>query len=147
MAADSATFQNELMFQCYEPKIVRARDGSLIGASGAAGDCIFLREWVRSGMDFKNPPNFSWKDVDSDHSILWLWLRGPNDVHMGDCTMNHWPVPVPTTIGFGSHFVTALLAAGMELTEAVALTIKRTPYLGGSVQVEHLQPALAEVAD
>jgi hypothetical protein len=147
MVADSACFQNELMFPVHEPKIVRAHDGSLIGATGASGDAFFLREWVRAGMDFAKPPKFSWDGVASDNSILWLWLRGPGDVHMGDCTMLHWPVPVPTTIGFGSVFMTALLAGGMELADALVLTIKRTPYLGGDPQIERLRATLSEAAD
>jgi len=147
MAADSAAFQNDLMFPCPSPKIVRALDGSVVGATGATGDAHFLREWVKAGMDFDHPPKFSWTDTKEDHSILWLWLRGENDVHMGDCTMLHWPVPVPTVIGYGAGFTIASLAAGLELRDAVAAAIRRTPYLGGQVQIERLAPALAEAAE
>ena len=147
MAADSVCFQNDLMFPCVQPKIARAPDGTLVGATGASGDAIALRDWVRAGMYFASPPQFGWRDPDKDHSILWLWLRGENDVHMGDCTMSHWPVPVPTVIGFGSQFLNGLLTAGMPLLEAVVLTIHRAPYLGGMPQVERLHPALAEAAE
>lgn len=147
MAADSACFQNDLMFPCPSPKIVRAPDGSLVGATGATGDAHFLREWVKSGMDFTKPPRLSWTDTKEDHSILWLWLRREGDVHMGDCTMLHWPVPIPTVVGYGSAFSIASLAAGMALADAVAAAIRRTPYLGGDVQIELLRPALVEAAD
>jgi len=147
MVADSACFQNDLMFPCVHPKIARAPDGTLVGASGASGDGVVLREWVRRGMDFERPPELSFRDTAADRSILWLWLRGENDVHMGDCTMAHWPVPIPTTIGRGGEFMNGLLSAGMPLSEAVALTILRTPYLGGLPQIERLRPALSEVAD
>ena len=140
MAADSCCFQNDLMFVCIQPKIARAPDGTLVGATGASGDGIALRDWVRRGMDFTKPPQFSFREVASDNSLLWLWLRGEGDVHMGDCTMAHWPVPTPTTIGYGAQFLNGLLTAGMPLLEAVALTIHRTPYLGGMPQVERLPP-------
>ena len=147
MAADSVTIQNDLMFPCVQPKILRAHDGSLIGACGPRGDGIALRDWVRAGMDFAKPPEFSHRDVAGADSILWLWLRSPNDVHMGDCTMRHWPVPIPTTIGYGGMFMTGLLAAGVALPAAVAMTIKRTPYLGGDAQIECLQAELAIAAE
>jgi hypothetical protein len=138
MGSDSASFQNNLMHPCAEPKIIRAGDGSLIGVTGAAGDATALRAWIRDGMDFDHLPRFSFREPAHDGSILWLWLRAPGEVHMGDCTMTHWPVPVPTAIGFGSPFMLGLLAGGMRLPEALALAIQRTPYLGGAARVERL---------
>ena|ERR1700677_2196665 len=146
MAADSASFQNEVMFSCYEPKIVHAPDGSLVGATGATGDCHFLKAWVRDGMDFAKKPRFSWADVSSDNSILWLWLRTDGKVHMGDCTMLHWPVPQPVVIGSGAALATGAMAAGMSLYDAVTMAVRRSPYLGGDVQIERLRASLAEAA-
>jgi hypothetical protein len=147
MAADSVSFQDDIMHAVPRPKIVRAPDGTLVGATGATGDCSALRDWVVAGMNFEKVPLFSFRDAATDHSILWLWLRGPGDVHMGDCTMAHWAVPVPTAIGFGVPFLHGLLVAGMMLGEAVAITIKRSAYLGGDMQIEELRKALSEAAD
>jgi hypothetical protein len=138
MGSDSASFQNDLMHPCAEPKIIRAGDGSLIGAAGAAGDTAALRAWIRDGMDFDHLPRFSFRDPARGDSVLWLWLRAPGEVHMGDCTMAHWPVPVPTAIGCGFAFILGLLAGGMELPEALVIAIQRTAYLGGAARVERL---------
>lgn len=140
MAADSAAFQNDLMFSSPEPKIVRTSDGGLVGACGALGDCHILRLWVRAGMNFEVPPKFSHTEVSSTMSVLWLWLKPDLTIKMGDCTMNNWFVPGPTVIGCGTDFLHGLLDGGVDLAEAVRRTIIRTPYLGGEVQVECLSP-------
>jgi len=138
MVADSACFQNDLMFQSVEPKIARAPDGSLVGSSGSMGDGVALKAWVRAGMDFDNPPKFSFTVVSDSSSILWLWLKPNGDIYMGDCTMGTWPVPSPTAIGCGGLYLHGLLDGGVPLEEAVERTIERVPYLGGPVQVERI---------
>ena len=141
MVADSASFQRGIMFPSPEPKIARAKDGSLVGPSGAMGDCAALRAWVRDGMDFEAPPKFSFREPTHDDSVLWLWLRGPGDLRMGDSTMAYWSVPIPTVIGMGADFAHGLIVAGIDAPEAVRIAIRRVAYLGGDVQVERLTRA------
>lgn len=138
MAADSASFQSDVMFPAPEPKIIRSPDGGLIGATGATGDCQILRRWVASGMDFAKPPRFSFVDPASRDSVLWLWLKPDLTVRMGDCFLNHWLVPSPVAVGTGTEFFYGALDGGCDLTEAVTRTIARVPYLGGKVQVERI---------
>lgn len=138
MCADSASFQGDLMFPSPGPKIVRAPDGSLVGANGATGCCAILRHWASAGMNFDTPPKFSFTQASDNDSILWLWLKPDGTVHMGDCTMNNWAVPDPTIIGYGSQYAYGLLDARIPLAEAVRRTIERVPYLGGDVQIERL---------
>lgn len=138
MAADSASFQNDLMFKSVEPKIIRTPCGGLIGATGASGDAYILRHWVAAGMAFDKPPKFSWTNIENDSSILWLWLKPDLTVWMGDATMNHWLVPSPSAVGYGTQYLHGLLDCGATLESAVRRTIARMPYLGGEVQVEQL---------
>lgn len=142
MCADSASFQNDLMFRSAEPKIVHAPGGGLIGATGAAGDTYILRRWVIDGMAFDKPPRFSFTNVEHDSSILWLWLKPDLTVWMGDATMNHWLVPTPCAVGYGTQYLHGLLDTGTTLESAVRRTIARMPYLGGEVQTEALDPSV-----
>jgi len=139
MAADSASFQDDIMFPSAEPKIVRAPGGGLIGACGAAGDCQILRRWVAGGMDFDKPPKFSHPDATNDKSLLWLWLKSDLSVEMGDSTMNCWIVLSPVVIGCGAGYLHGLLDGGVDLPEAVRRAIERVQYIGGPVQVERVE--------
>lgn len=139
MAADSATFQDDIAFPVPEPKIVRAPDGGLVGACGGSNDTAALRHWVAAGMDFDKPPKFGITEVANDKSVLWLWLKPNLSVEMGDCLMSHWPVPSQTAIGYGTAYLHGLLDGGLDFPEAVRRTIKRVQYLGGDVQIEHVE--------
>lgn len=138
MAADSASFQDDIMFPSAHPKIIRAPDGGLVGACGAAGDCQILRNWVAAGMDFDKPPKFSHPDATNDKSLLWLWLKPDLSVEMGDSIMNHWIVPSPVVIGSGAGYLHGLLDGGIDLAEAVRRAIERVQYIGGPVQAERI---------
>jgi hypothetical protein len=142
MAADSHTFRGEQARSMppNDPKIARAPDGSLVGASGDSSDTYMLREWVRMGMDFGTPPHLEFTDPDKPQSIDWIWMKLDGSLWRGDCKIKVFPVVKPYAIGIRDAvgFVEGMLAAGATLKDAMEKTIGWHTYVGGPVQIERV---------
>lgn len=137
MVADSKQFVNGRSSPCPNGKIIRAPDGSLVGACGASVDTYALRVWVLAGMDFGTKLKMKY-EATNDESILWLWLKLDGTVWMGDADLRLHPVANPVAMGMGAEFVDGAMAAGADAEAAVRLAIGRIAYVGGAVQIERL---------
>src|SRR5579883_1718015 len=130
MVADSFAWSGHYGYPCGAPKIVRAPDGSLVGASGLWRDCIALHEWVRAGMNFSAPPKFLYEydpRDEGDASLDWLWLRPDRSVWRVGTDM--LPMPMVTGVCVGSStaclVAEAAMAAGANVIRAVKFAIER----------------------
>lgn len=144
MVSDTYCFSEHFLSSTF-PKIVRAPDGSLVGASGLVADCHALREWVIAGMDFKNPPTLAEPfnpDRERDTSVDWMWLKVDGTVWRGLATMATYPQKPPTSIGMhtATVVVETAMALGVPIVRAVEFAIDRCNGIGGEVQIEHLRP-------
>jgi hypothetical protein len=144
MCADSEQFRAEIGYPSPDLKITRAPDGSLVGACGASVDTWALREWVRAGMDFSNPPKLGYPAASED-SAMWLWLKADRTVWKGDADMRLHPVCNPGSMGRGASYVDGALGLierygieGISLADVVSLAISRVQYIGGPVQTEYV---------
>lgn len=141
MAADSQSFVGDTAYPLTkgDSKIIRAPSGGLIGACGDSVDCYKLRQWVKSGMNFKEPPKFTY-GPESDESVYWFWLKSDGSVWAGDANLNLHPVPVPCACGFRTacDLAEAAMDFGASAEDAVAYAISRCNNVGGPVQVERI---------
>jgi hypothetical protein len=133
MACDGVSSLGSLLLPMApgETKIVRAPDGSLVGASGSGGDCQRLRNWATNGMSWEAFPRLTHRPVDQEDSIHWLWLKPDGTLWFGDAIGNVHEVSNPFSIGF-SHacsFVDGALAAGANLHQAVTMACERHAFL------------------
>jgi len=146
MAADSACWSNGLSQSVPFAKITRAPDGSLIAMCGKLHDAWLLREWTLAGMPDDAKPTFRGKDDDAPSILM---ARPDGSLWFARDDLIFAPEPQPCCIGadYAAMFCEGALEAGASAEVAVAATIRRHDDAGGSVQVEHLHPALQEVAD
>lgn len=147
MAADSGVFRGDMRMTLapIDLKIVRAPDGSLVGACGSSVDCWRLREWVQAGMSLLMQPRLSYPQPDHDQAIDWLWLKPDGSLWRGDAAMNVHPLDPaqPTTIGCAPAwaFAESVMLAGYSAQAAVQHAITYCQNLSGPVQVERLARA------
>lgn len=125
-------------------KIVRAPDGSLVGSAGDASDLTIFRAWVIAGMDFGNRPTL--RTTSEEERIDWLWLKKSGELWRGNHLCDMHPVGLPGGYAIGINdavmFCEGAMCAGMDIEQAVRMTIHRCAYVGGEVQVERLAPLL-----
>ena len=107
-------------------KLHRAKDGSILGATGEAFDYPGFLAWYDGGCEGK--PNVT-KDFEglilkADGSILCVDGEGRSFEH-----------PAPACVGSGCRFAYGALDAGVDPERAVAIAIGRDAYSGGTAQV------------
>lgn len=139
MLSDSATFRGERQVPMPRRKIVRAPDGSLVGAAGYTGDIDMLHTWVAAGMDFNNHPKLCY-DHKEDDALDWLWLKPDRTLFRA---VGHWSpyqVSNPTTVGMqvACLLFEGALEAGATPIRAMEIAIKGCVFTGGDVDFEHL---------
>lgn len=142
MAADSWTFSAGVGSPAALPKITRALDGSLVGASGGCIATELFRDWVHAGMNFTDVPKLEPDDDDpyNKDRIAWLWLKPDGGTRYGDHRFRTHPISTPGTVGMESACLVAegAMIAGASAEEAVRIAISRCVFVGGEPQVEHL---------
>lgn len=140
MVADGGDWNGGIVRQVAFPKITRAPDGSLWGATGSAGDCYLLREWVLAGCDMKAKPFFVGKD---DEQIGIVMAKPDGSLWGGAASLALRPCPAPAAYGApsASCFCEGAMQAGLSASEAMRLTIENCEWAFGEMQVEHLHPA------
>ena len=146
MAADGACWSNGLIQTVPFPKITRAPDGSLLGMAGKLHDSYLLSQWVRAGMPHDAKPEFRGKDDDAPH-ILMAKPDGSLWFSLGDLVFSPEPQPCCVGEGHASMFCEGCMEGGMSAADAVSATIRRHDSAGEPLQVEHVHPPIAAVAD
>ena len=141
MAADSGTFSGSIVYRMADghPKIVRAPDGSLVGAAGTSYDTYLLREWAKNGLNFADTPKIS---DEKDEPLAWLWLRPDGTLWRGNNAFNICPSQPIYSIGYegACQVAEGAMWAGATAPEAVQIAIDHCVYVAGPVQVERLVP-------
>lgn len=150
MVADCDYFCGGIRFANPVPKITRLPDGSLFGCGGLNTHTRRLRDWALAGMDFDKPPALIPDTGDHEgNNGKWLWLRPDGKAFYGDHQMEYAEVSPPEYLGTetaGNLWLGAVFA-GVDPVEALRVVISRCIYVGGKVQVEHLdQPQAAKPA-
>lgn len=142
MAADTFTTDGVTrdLIPAGTSKIVRAPDGSLFGACGAADNTYALKEWARAGMDFAKPPPLRREDDDGD-SNYWIWLKPDETVFYGGMNMMVYPAPAYASIGISNARVVVKLALklGKTLKQALYLAFEECLHVGGDVHMLTLE--------
>ncbi len=137
MVADGGDWNGGIVRQAAIPKISRAPDGSLWGASGKAGDCYHLRQWVLAGCNMEDKPAFTGVD---DDAIAILMAKPDGSAWGGSSSLVLHPIPHPCAHGeqAASSFCEGAMAAGLSPQEAMRLTIENCAWAACDVQIEYL---------
>lgn len=149
MAADSGQLMGNVVDVCPTPKIVRLRDGSLVGASGLSSDCYVALRWFLDETRLEMPVFLGKAEDRCDVDILMakpdgtLWRNGHG-------LRNFFPVPVRTAIGDRDAGLVAqtVLQLGGSAAYAIEIAIQMCASIIGPIQIEKLNPiTLAAAAE
>lgn len=118
-------------------KVHRAKDGSLIGATGTTAVCAALRIWYDAGAvkaDFPDKDKEATLLVAKPDGTLLLWDSNPTPIVIED--KFH-------AIGSGRDFAIAALHLGHSAREAVEVACKYDVYCGRGIDElqHHVSPA------
>ena len=108
-------------------KVLRAKDGSILGSAGQAFDYAGFLAWHENGGDLCVSDDFE-----------GLILKPGGEVVCVDSKGRVFSHDVPACVGSGSAVAYGALDAGATPAQAVAIAIKRDAYTGGSIMVEAL---------
>lgn len=122
-------------------KIHRAKDGSLMGATGTTAVCVALRNWYDAGAIAADFP-----DKDKDSSLLVVKPDGTTLLFGSNAT----PIHIEDAfyaMGSGRDFATAAMHLGKTAREAVEVACKFDVYCGRGVdELDLHEPTPAEKA-
>ena len=134
MAADSGTFQDNIVRVAVFPKIARSADGAVGAGCGLGSDCWLFNKWMESGRQSEFPK------TDSDFRFVLLEANGA--LLAGDNRGRLTPIPQPYAIGAVRDFAHGAMCAGASAQDAVRLCIEHTDSAWGPVQVEVAPPIM-----
>ena len=142
MAADGIVRTGDLVASVAFPKIIRLRDGRIIGTTGCVVDCYAAQQWFLNGEPEARPSFYGLRSENNEVDILMLKPDGTiwrNGVGVD----GFYPQPDPTTIGsYAACLVAkAAMACGQSAVDAVKLVGKLLAGFGGKVAFECVDPA------
>lgn len=121
-------------------KIHRAKDGSLMGATGTTAVCVALRNWYDAGavkVDFPDKDKEATLLVVKPDGTLLLWDSNATPIRIED--KFH-------AIGSGRDFALAALHLGHTAREAVEVACKYDVYCGKGIETLELGVGSADNA-
>jgi ATP-dependent protease HslVU (ClpYQ) peptidase subunit len=135
MAADSMTCSGDLVLADATRKIVRGKDGSVMGCAGEAASCSLVREWFERGESHKAVPKVpSQPDGDGDSRFKALILRPGGRLEFLDACFTPVAVKPPMAIGSGGDVAMGAMMAGASPKEAVRIAASVVVSVGGPVR-------------
>lgn len=137
MAGDGRALIGQLITTDSRDKLVRAKDGSIIGLAGDTTAAQLVREWFRKGEDLSTIPAVKPSD-EPGTPFEALILRPDGSVEFIDWNFTPVAHDVPAAIGSGREMAVGLMLAGKTPVEAVRLVAKRVASVGGRVRVLRL---------
>lgn len=125
--------------ECFHTKIeklMRAKDGAILGSAGQAFDQAGFLKWYEDGGVIDVTDDFEGLVLKPDGSILCVDNKGQTFVHQP-----------PAVIGSGCRFAYGAMDFGASPEEAVRIATRRDGFSSGDVTVLDLHPkAKLEVA-
>lgn len=122
---------SDMIVETHVSKIVRLKDGRILGVAGRRSDLVVLAEWLEAGMPMERPK------FDSDAVVI-----GPDGAFYIDERLHPLPSAVPTALGSGRRHALTAMDMGASPKTAVEMAARRDPFTGGSITVETLAPQL-----
>jgi hypothetical protein len=132
MATDSRSTIDDLIVTDTAEKIVRSKDGAVLGVSGDRGACTLVRAWWADGADMAVLPALK-PSPDGDSPFVGLILRPDGTVEGIDHHFAFMPRTAPTAIGSGGQVALGAMLAGRTPKEAVAIAAGQISSVGGRV--------------
>lgn len=108
-------------------KVFYAKDGSVVGCSGACTTMELARKWFEGGCPFDVLPKVEDKDFAA------LILRPDGRIEWMDVSFAFVPCMAPAAIGSGDEIAIGLMLAGKTPKEAVEITATRMCTVGGKI--------------
>lgn len=111
-------------------KVVRLKDGRIVGGAGNSFDFASWIEWLEGGKINECPieaKQFVGLILNRDGSVLWVDHKG-----------REAPVPTPCAVGSGQQYALGAMHAGATPEQAVAAGIAYDVWSGGFITVESL---------
>jgi ATP-dependent protease HslVU (ClpYQ) peptidase subunit len=123
MAADGRVTTGSEMIVCNSAeKLIRLRDGAILGFAGRAKDAATFAAWLTDGGDIPKLDEFT-----------ALVLRTDGEARIFDDTTQWDRCDLPAAIGSGAKYAIAAMTAGATAEEAVEIACDFDPFSGGAV--------------
>lgn len=132
MAADSRSTIDDLIATDTAEKLVRGKDGAVLGVSGDRGACTLVRQWFVEGASMDVLPALK-PSPDGESPFVGLILRPDGTVEGIDHHFAFMPRTTPTAIGSGGQVALGAMLAGRTPKEAVAIAAGQITSVGGRV--------------
>jgi ATP-dependent protease HslVU (ClpYQ) peptidase subunit len=126
MAGDGRTLSANDIVLCHgSPKVLRLKDGSLLGCAGTSDVKHKLRDWLEQGAEGPFPK------IKGAFSAMLLLPNGEGRYFNED---EKWiAMEFPFAIGSGSEIALGAMDAGASPEEAVEIACRRDPFSGGAI--------------
>ncbi len=131
MASDSRACRCDIVVSDQVKKIVRLKDGSLLGLAGRSSTMPKLAAWLDGGG--------AYPEDEGDWSALVLRDDGCRYYSNDQKQAYHTP-DIPAAIGTGHELATGAMLAGADPATAVGIAAKRDPFTGGTITTLELKP-------
>lgn len=138
MAADSRSCSGDIITTDAAEKLVRGKDGSVIGCAGDRAACQLVREWFAKGANLAMIPKLKAMPDDPSGPFIALVLRPDGTVEALDHMFTFTPRDVPAAVGTGGEIALGCLLSGKTPLQAVEIAAGKVCTVGG--RVHQLKP-------
>lgn len=132
IAADSRSTVGDLICTDEASKLIKGKDGSILGCAGDHGACQLVRDWFSRGANFDELPRVK-RGPDGESAFVALILRPDGSVEGLDDHFAVMPRSVPSAIGSGGQVALGAMLAGKSPGDAIRLTSGHVTSVGGRV--------------